>query len=236
MNPKIYSQENVVDWKNIVKYYTTKKREWAIKKTYYSGHSDWGSVKMPGTDETYGYELKPPYSEEEIVAYQQTCNIKLPRELEQYLTTVSRELFLGLYPMIFSINRKVPYGNFRVPVGKSMWMYGDCIEHQGNEDCDCRDPTSDGLVLIAQNGCTDQDYLIVKGNHLNTIWSKCDGGDSMATHYRFKTFLEYLISPIMSARENTAGKERPKMTEEMMMHIYKILRLMSGQHRLHYSN
>lgn len=205
IHPSIRSKENInahVSWEDIEKYYSGKKKEWASSKSYYKDHPEWGSMNMSSDKCKYGYELKPCYTEEEVNKFQRVTNIELPQELIYYLTHISRELFLGSYPIIFDIAISEPLGNFNVPIDKEMWYYRDCVEHGSypqSPECNCKDPTN-GIMLIADGGCTDIDYLVVKGNHCGEIWCNGGGGDFMSSHYKYKNFWEYLVNPIIYKR------------------------------------
>jgi hypothetical protein len=238
-----YIDDSVV-WDEIREYYSHKKMEWAKTKSYYGDRNkDWGMETRSETNETYSYELKPPYTKVEVANFEKTANIVLPRELVYYLTNISRELFLGSYPRIFNIKlTEEQIGTFEVPLDKDMWCYGDCPVHGSYDElpddgCECDDPT-DGVVKIADSGCTDVDYLVVKGNHYGTIWSCGGGGDYVYAHYRYKNFWEFLTGPITRRRKKEARKDRQLTPQELRDYAlaYRFLRIMSGGGGLHYDN
>jgi len=78
-----------------------KKYSFAWRRHYYTG-------KFYGF--SYGFGLADPYKELEISDYERRLSlqtqglcIKLPRQLRDHLTKVSRELQVGSYPLVFSL-------------------------------------------------------------------------------------------------------------------------------------
>jgi hypothetical protein len=182
-------------WNEVRDFYRKKKMDWAKKTSYYTdkngGHPEWGTLS--GDDEPAGYDLKPPYTLEEVDALEQSQGITLPVDLKTYLTTVSRELFVTSYPMVFSLRATIE-GEFNVPAEKRYWDFGNCLLHP-NDDCTCvKDMTTGGTLEIGDGGCTDTDLIVLKGatHYYGSVWRV--GGDSV--YHSYPTFWEYVYEPI----------------------------------------
>lgn len=80
-----------IDTTVVRNHYAEKKGEFA-KKTYLTGKYG----------DKYGYKLADPYTEKEISEYEEFNKLKLPADLREYLTKVSRELFMSGDPIIFT--------------------------------------------------------------------------------------------------------------------------------------
>jgi hypothetical protein len=233
-------------WEEIRDYYRQKKEVWAKGKSYYQGHPEWGTQRLFGSEEPAGYELKAPYTVEEVECYEETLDVKLPTDLKTYLTDVSRELFVAYYPMVFSLHASGPLPNeFKLPEEKSYWWYDDCLVHGAypqlpephNEDndygsCDCEDWTG-GMVRVGEGGCTDTDLLVIKGTQVGTVWCVGSGGDSL--HRRYDSFWDYIYSPIKTKKDR---EDRPSPLADLMStaQALEFLRIMSWQPGLYYSN
>lgn len=175
-------------WDEVRAFYSKRKEDWAKTKSYYSGNPEWGIQ--------YGYQLAPPYSVQEVEQSEALMGCTFPDDLRDYLTTVSRELFAGGYPMIFHLPQG-DIGSFQVPLDTTLWDYVTCLTHRRFKDCpeDCPDVVEcGGYVTVGDGGCTDQDYLIIKGNHLGTIWSDGGGGDSIIKNHYFSSFWDLITS------------------------------------------
>lgn len=81
---------NTLDIDKIRKYYEEKKRKFANGYTYYVPKTKWG--------DKYGYELKPPYTPEEVNSWRKI----LPNDFYTYLTKISREVFVDVYPYVIT--------------------------------------------------------------------------------------------------------------------------------------
>jgi len=237
-------------WEEIRDYYRQKKEVWAKGKSYYQGHPEWGTEKIFGSDEPAGYELKAPYTVEEVECYEETLGVKLPADLKTYLTEVSRELFVASYPMIFSLHASGPLKNeFKLPEEKSYWCYDNCLihgaypqlpepHHEDNDygSCDCEENWTGGMERVGEGGCTDTDLLVIKGTQVGTVWCVGSGGDSL--HRSYDSFWDYIYSPIKREKDREERRNRSLTTEELMgtAQALDFLRCMSGLPGLYYSN
>ena len=186
------------------KFYQNEKRIWAKTKSYYGdGNEDWGV--------TYGYELKPPLTQEELSGWKNSFKVdRLPRDLEYYLLNISCEFFVSKYPTDISYEG----GTFEPEVqcalersSKSTFeptdnivMYDDipCPDHGDTDNCpnDC-ESWSTGMAMIGNNGCAFHDDIVIKGNRVGTIWS-CD---SECMHLSHGSLIHYLLDDYLKAQK-----------------------------------
>lgn len=232
-----------IKWDEIRDFYREKKQRWAKGKSYYTNkdgeHPEWGTLSVCGGDEPAGYELKPPYSAQEVEDYESRCQIVLPADLKTYLTEVSRELHVTSYPLVFSLRGDGPIGEFKVPEDKKMWDFGDCLIHghwtvceAAGEDCDETTEVTDGTVVIGEGGCTDVDWMVVKGTHYGSVWRVGNGGDAL--FHDCNTFWDYIYKPIQ--RENERNRPMTEHDLASMAQVYNFLRIMGGVGGLSYLN
>jgi len=138
--------------------------------------------------EYYGYELREPYSLNEVEKFEEIQGIKLDIYFKEYLTKISREMFTYAYPEVICLpNRKIK--DCTIPEGEKFCE--QVLEHHvidcnnnncdnddcDNDDCDnddCWIIHTDSMLYIAEGGCSFSHQMIVKGNNLGTIWH-CDG-------------------------------------------------------------
>jgi hypothetical protein len=187
----------------IKKFYTNKKETFAntLEPEYYSNRKYNGeSFGYPQTSSwlsknykiIYGYEFASPYTEEEINTYEADLNTNLDPNLKLYLLKVSRELFVTGYPSIFELDTE---RSCLIPENKTMWNAGDCCIH-GKYGCinnmeNCTDDCPgiyDGMSQIGMRGCSFDDFIVVKGNHIGSIWNS----DGDAVYKMDVTFKQYV--------------------------------------------
>lgn len=174
----------------IKEFYTNKKHTFAntLEPECYS------SRKLNG--ESFGYTLALPYLEQEIIDFEIKHGIKLDPNLRLYLLNVSRELFVASYPSIFDLEIESPC---TIPEHETMWNEGDCHIHgeygNANNTDNCTDDCSnmfDGMVNIGTYGCTFDDFIVVKGNNIGSIWNS--DGDTL--YKQNTTFRQYVTNKI----------------------------------------
>lgn len=139
----------------LLSFYAVKKRKWASTRSYYAAGQLWG--------ESYGYNLKPAYSGTEIEQFETRHNIVLPVQFRQYLLNVSRELFVGSYPVEIRLGSE-DFGSCKI---------ADGVDYQEEED---DIDFEDGMIMIGNDGCTEVTNLVIKGKHVGSIWRIGDGG------------------------------------------------------------
>jgi len=80
----------------IRKFYSNKKTKFANNQSYYHNKQLWGEI--------YGFELKDPYTENDVNAFEKMNGILLDNNLKMYLTKISREIFVSDYPCEFDFD------------------------------------------------------------------------------------------------------------------------------------
>lgn len=182
-----FTDDELLEIKN---FYTNKKEAFAntLEPDYYSNR------KYNG--ESFGYTLASPYTEQEINFFEIKHNTKLDSNLKLYLLKVSRELFVAAYPNIFDLGIE---GSCLIPENKSLWNAGDCPIHEKygciNNTGHCADNCPDildGMSQIGMLGCSFDDFIVVKGNHIGSIWNS----DGDAVYKMNTTFKQYVYDEI----------------------------------------
>lgn len=147
------------------------RREWAETKDYYTPSKKWGEHPE------YGFELKSPYSEEEVIPIKDV----IPADLYWYLTNISRETNVSSYPTTFKIkpiSEKIR--NKPAPLTKDM----NCIRE---DEVDIG-----GLMMkIATKGCAFFDAIYIgRDDQFGSVWSYLDDNVWVKSS---STFLEYIL-------------------------------------------
>jgi hypothetical protein len=142
-----------------IEYYQKQKREFALSKCYYAGHENWGEI--------YGYDLPPPYSKQEILDYENKYDLELPKFIKKYLTTISRENMFGRYPFIIKLDE--PYEFYE--------LLGDSYEPPAYIKSINESLKGSYFIQYNERGCSDSDYLCVKGPFYGRFGSYRFGGD-----------------------------------------------------------
>lgn len=172
-------------------FYVQKKRKWANCFDYYSPKRRWGE------HDEYGFELAPPYSQEEVECCLQSKCITLPSGLYQYLTLVSREIFTDSYPVIFDLDTlptKEQINQFVLPEG---------IDHVNENDFQSDDDPLESetlfnpehwchlMVKIGDGGCTfNQLIYLGAGSQHGSIWCYSDDMCYRREYNNFDTLLK----------------------------------------------
>lgn len=180
-------------------HYKKKKEKIAkqIKYTKYSysiGPDGTKLLEKSGEEEgkRYGYTLKDPYTSEEVEEFEKNQSIKLDSDLKDYLIKVSREIYVYAYPEIVYLSKN-DIGTCQIPEDKTFYNQvienhkSDCIEDCDNDECYI--DSTDGMLYIGEGGCSFSHQMVVKGNHLGSVWY-CDGDD---VSLKTKTFREYIF-------------------------------------------
>ncbi len=178
-------------------YYANKKQKFQNKSTC-NGFNKNGNTYIINGD-TYGWEtLKNPYSEEEILNYELKYNIKIPINLRNYLINISRET-IGSYPYTITLDEPMVYYFYMDSLSNSY----DCSQDTGGRYCDhtkgCISmndkETSEQLpekelinrgfnpiyyIKTHENGCSEDDFLCVKGKYFGKTCNTPDGGSYFA--------------------------------------------------------
>lgn len=169
-----------INCEEVKAYYSHLKRKWSQKDSYYKPSRKLG--------EEYGYELKEPYTLEEVEEYERTMGYTLPAPLKEYLTLVSCELFVSYYPYVFNLEKdkaNILCDNiFFLKEGEKI-----SIDFEGaceNNDCWC----DDGMECIGEDGCSFDDFIVVNGPQKGSVWNS--DGDNL--YKKYENFIEYIKS------------------------------------------
>jgi hypothetical protein len=244
-----------ISWEEIREFYSDKKTKWSNTTSYYGARTTlWGNEKSHGHPSGYyGFELLPAYSEEEVQVYERKMRIHLPDDLRSYLTLVSRELHTASYPMVFKLlenpekwedndpRLQKSFGSCHLPSSMNIWDHQRCLNHlSGSGVCpdECFDEDHDneeddpcgGMKTISNGGCTDEDYIVLRGNDVGCIWTNGGGGDSLFREK--KTFHEFVTKSIKWER----GDRPPAASLVDTARMYNFLRIITGGGALHYTN
>jgi hypothetical protein len=194
MEPFLIESTNTKD------FFKNKKYTWANKL-------DINKVIVWG--ERYGYDLAEPFvvydsgnkisEDEDIDKHLTDKNITIPNSLYAYLTIVSRELFVGSYPMIFSLN-SLP-NKFQIDDAMNIiWPeenYGFYEFDESDDNYNNYQMFRNVLVQIGENGCVFDD-MIYLGNDdkFGTIWHCMGEGYWKLIHNNFENYIESCVNYI----------------------------------------
>lgn len=144
----------------------TKRREFAETYDYYILKRKWGD------HEEYGYELKAPYSEDEVAPIKDV----IPADLYWYLTNISRETNVSYYPTTFEIR----------PCSSKPGVLTKDLTYIHNDEVDIS-----GLMLkISTKGCAFFDAIYIgKDEQYGSVWSYLDDDAWIKSA---STFIEYI--------------------------------------------
>ena len=147
-----------MSWSDIKQAIKARKELFANTYNYYSPRQRWGEI--------YGYNLEEPYTEEELLDYEENIlGDKLPKEYHEYLSTVSREVFTNGFPTIFPLEEHEEF----------------CIKDYPEID-----------VSINNYGNNNYDKMVLKGKDKGTIWSVKDGVVKKIA----ENFYDYLLTEL----------------------------------------
>lgn len=137
--------------------------------------------KVPQIQEYYHHDIfEPPLSEAEVIAYENTHNIKLPEDYRMFITTIARageKPFYGLYDLIkpkpdYEIT-SIPEKPFPYTIDSPLFIYQiddetyDRLMEEENDEI-CR-----GYLVLSQEGCGMTNILIVNSEDeatYGTMW------------------------------------------------------------------
>lgn len=193
----------------VLKYYKDKKESYAQSLDNYRPQRKRG--------EKYGYTLAEPFTEFEVSMFELQNDVSLDPNFRIYLTKISKEVFIGSYPSIIQLPQKI--GMCKIPEDKTFYSYSYL-----NDDED----DNEGVITIAENGCTSSDVIIVKGTHKGEVWRVVDDETKSKSE---NTFMEFLMKPFM--------KKEPLeslSSLESIANAYHILRIFSGMGGLKYKS
>lgn len=164
-----------------ISYYKTQKETFANKYSYYDKRDKkWG--------ERYGYTLEPPMKLEEVENYEHTFNLQLPKDFRNYLLNISSET-MGVYPYkVDLLHEPVMYF---IHESKNVCPYydnecnfddGKFNEEENLDDDDIKKLHELGFyknyfIRTHSNGCTDDDFLCIKGPKYGKAGSHKSGAD-----------------------------------------------------------
>ena len=107
-------------------------------------------------------KLADPYTEEEIIKFENENNLKIPINLRSYLINVSRET-VTYYPYTIELS-----------------IFEEYLDIYGNETMKHSMEAKNYFMQINDKGCTSSEFLCVKGYFYNHIYmqinSNCDFG------------------------------------------------------------
>jgi len=148
-----------------------RKREWAETKDYYTPSKKWGE------HEEYGFELKSPYSAEEVAPIRDA----IPVDLYWYLVNISRETNVSAYPTVFKIESVLEEVK-----GKSASLSKDA-NYVIDEDGDI----GELMLRVSNRGCAFFDAVYIgRDDQFGSVWSYMDDDKWIKLS---STFLEYVL-------------------------------------------
>lgn len=164
-------------WGPIKQHYQSKKEAWALKSAYFSKGELWG--------DRYGFTLADPFTRQELDAFQEATGIEMPSDLYEYLVYVSREIFVCLYPVVFSLYTE-DIGSFKVKPEE------DWVDADDFWDEDAEDYVDDGTFRVGDDGCAFRDVIVMRGDQKGSVWAAMDGSYMRRT----TTFWDYVNAPL----------------------------------------
>ncbi len=156
-------------------YYEKKKEEFLNTKSFYD---------TKPRREQYGNTLAPPYTKEEVEEYEKDCGVRIPSDLRKYLINISRET-IGSYPDIITLHEPIieyfykdedsTYPNFKPEVEKQIYDdEGYCLPFEKMVELGYHRVK---LLFTHQNGCTDDDFICIKGKFYGDEFRYGPNGD-----------------------------------------------------------
>lgn len=124
-----------------------RKDAFAHSNIYNTLDREWG--------ELYGYNLAPPYSEEEIIQSEKIIKVRLPDILRNYLLYVSREIFYTQYPVICELPTE-DIGSAHSICYRDYYKLSDYIDLKG-------------IICVGENAYA-KIYMIIKGRNRGLYW------------------------------------------------------------------
>jgi len=173
-------------WTDIYEKAKAAKAKFANEDDYKQPHNKYG--------EEFGYTLKPPYTIGEVNECEKNINTPLPSDLKTYLLNISREFCANTYPHVFELPKKLR--SCRFPNNctyASEWDEIECCKCNGickNNDDSYNNGYDDhdfgtgcclpncgqihslyhGMVQIGFGGCTNEDYIVIKGSNVGSVY------------------------------------------------------------------
>lgn len=136
----------------------------------------------PGVSLRAGDDLLPPYSLEEVVAFEKKIGRRLPAGFRTYLLYVSRETCHAMYRTFINLTAEVEGDHD----GRLQRM---SVEDIIAEDRDFSD-VYNGTLLIGQDGCIFDHHMVVRGDYEGLVFEDNDDDSRWNTvlHVEFCRF------------------------------------------------
>jgi hypothetical protein len=160
--------------------------------------------------------------------YENKYNLTLPEDFRNYILNVSRET-IGYYTY------EIKLGEFKKPW--KVWLEDDKLYNcefgaRYKDDASTEKYTKDEMrdrgysenyfIKVFENGCTDDDFLCVKGPHKGEWWKSINGGDYFSCSFSIRDTVKY---------------QKPLTTEELLrlkVENLNIMRVFNGAMSLQY--
>lgn len=148
--------------------------------------------------------LKPPYTLEEVDAFQTKLGQNLDFSLYKYLTEISRETVFGYHR--HTIELQVPICEH--VLGTTDRQHGKLLNPE-------KKPST--LLRIANDGCAFSKAMVIKGEFLGSVWALSDDKPELIAPY-FDTWLimgmkRQIISMMHDNRVKEAGGQKEYMEQ-----------------------
>lgn len=134
-----------------------------------------------------------PFDDEEINIFENDNNIKLPKQLRNYLTGISKNLYIAK----FNQNKKSDIVlenkenlSFKCNLEKN--IYSERELYKLDNSIVNSIEKGDGTMFLRDIGCGYTDFIVLNGKYRGTVWSEelCGGG---AVRMINTTFYKYVL-------------------------------------------
>ena len=134
-----------------------------------------------------------PYTNEEINNFERKSNIKLPLQLRNYLTTISKNYYItkfnqnSKYNILLENEDKLSSKCFL-----NNNIYSSSELYNFDDDTKKSIENGDGTIFLRNIGCGYTDFIVINGKYTGTVWSEELCGDG-AIRMINSTFYKYII-------------------------------------------
>ena len=134
-----------------------------------------------------------PYTNEEINNFERKSNIKLPLQLRNYLTTISKNYYItkfnqnSKYNILLENEDKLSSKCFL-----NNNIYSSSELYNFDDETKKSIENGDGTIFLRNIGCGYTDFIVINGKYTGTVWSEELCGDG-AIRMINSTFYKYII-------------------------------------------